>query len=327
MACPRLLDLLDRLAGRRVLVLGDLVLDEYLVGRPGRISREAPVMVLEFTERLTRPGSASNPAANLAALGAEVRLLGVLGQDAPGQALLGQLLAAGIDVRSVIASPERTTATKTRILAEDAMGRRQQVVRLDRLPPAGLEPALVQALVEALEHQAVEVEAVLLSDYKGGVVCGETVAAARRTGRPVLVDSQGDLWRFRGCTLVKANQADAEAALGRRLDSAAAFARAGEALLHELEAESVVITRGAEGLSVFERGGRHHHIAGVPTEVFDATGAGDTVIALLGLGIAAGASLLDAARLANYAASLVVRKLGAATVSADELRALISAEC
>ena len=323
MSARRLLDLLDRAPAQRVLVVGDLVLDEYVVGRPGRISREAPVMVLELTERFTRPGSASNPAANLAAMGARVEVLGVVGEDDHGRALLGHLRALGIATDAVRVLPDRPTATKTRILAEDAMGRRQQMVRLDRLPPADLGEALVRDLAAALQARAPHVRAVILSDYKGGVVCAETVAAARATGQPVLVDSQGDLWRFHGCTLVKANQADAEGVLGRRLTSEAAFAQAGAELLRELAAEFVVITRGAEGMSVFERGGGAWHVPGVPTEVFDATGAGDTVIALLCLGLLAGGTILDAARLANYAASLVVRKLGAATTTPDELRALL----
>lgn len=318
----RLLELIERFAERRLLVLGDLVLDEYLVGRPGRISREAPVMVLDFTERFTRPGSACNPAVNLAALGARPLLLGLVGQDEPGRALLAELRAAGVEVDGVIACPGRSTATKTRILAEDAMGRRQQVVRLDR-PPPPVGPELAAEMVASLERHARDVEAVLLSDYKGGVVRAETVAAARASGRLVLVDSQGDLSRFQGCTLVKANQADVEAALGRRLASEQDMAEAGAELLRTLRAEYVVITRGAEGMSVFEPG-RHTHVPGLPTEVFDATGAGDTVIAVLGLGLAAGGSALEAAHLANYAASQVVRRLGNATVSPAQLRAAVA---
>lgn len=324
MTTSRLRELIERFAGRELLVVGDLVLDEYLVGRPGRISREAPVMVLDYAERFTRPGSACNPAVNLAALGAQARLIGLVGDDPYGQALLGLLHGAGVDASGVVACAERGTATKTRILAEDAMGRRQQMLRLDRVPPPRLEPGQVDALVAALERYAAKAEAVLLSDYKGGVICAETLAAARASRRPVLVDSQGDLGRFRGCTLVKANQADVETTLSRSLASEAELAEAGAELLGELLADFVVITRGAEGMSVFEPG-RHTHLPGRPTEVFDATGAGDTVIALLGLGLAAGGSILEAAQLANYAASLVVRKLGNATVSPEELRALLRA--
>jgi rfaE bifunctional protein kinase chain/domain len=322
MSAAGLLQRVDALDGARVLVVGDLVLDEYLVGRPGRISREAPVLVLEFAERMTRPGSACNPAMNLSALGARPALLGIIGDDENGRALVVQLRAAGVDTGGVLTDTARDTATKTRILAEDPMGRRQQMVRLDRLPPAGPSASLVAALVAELDRQAPEADSVILSDYKGGVICAETLAAARASGRPVYVDSQGDLFRFRGCTLVKANLADAQVALGRALQDEATLGRAGSALLEQLAAQVVVITRGGEGLSVFESG-RHTHIAGLPTEVFDATGAGDTVIAVLAGALSTGASAVEAAMLANYAASLVVRKLGNATVSPAELKAAI----
>lgn len=322
MSVQRLLDLVERFRGRCLLVAGDLVLDEYLVGRPERISREAPVLVYDVIERFTRPGSACNPAVNVAALGARARLVGLLGPDEHARTLIEQLVEAGVDTSGVISCANRATALKTRILAEDAMGRRQQVLRLDHLPPSAMPAGLIQLLTQSLARHTDEIDAVLLSDYKGGVICSESVAAARATGRPLLVDSQGDLGRFHGCTLVKANQADVETTLGRRLSAESELAEAGADLLRQLGAEYVVITRGAQGISVFERG-LHTHIPGRPTEVFDATGAGDTVIALLGLGIAAGGSIVEAALLANYAASLAVRKLGNVTVTPEELRASV----
>ena len=317
-------DLLSRFPGRRVLVVGDLVLDEYIVGRAARLSREAPIPVLDEIERFRRPGAASNPAANVAALGGRPRLVGVLGSDDAGRDLAAEMERAGISSGDLVETVSRPTATKTRIMAEHVAAHRQQVARLDRVPREPLEPHVEAQLVAAIEAAAPDADAILVSDYKAGVVNDKTVtaavAAARLAGIPVAVDSQGDLFQFRGFTLVKSNQLEAEAALGRSLESEEQFAQAGQRLRTELGAEYVVITRGAEGMSVVGPAGRHQHVAPVNrTEVWDVTGAGDTVIAVLTLGVAAGGDVVAAAKLANAAAGLVVRRLGVATVSAQEL--------
>jgi D-glycero-beta-D-manno-heptose-7-phosphate kinase len=317
--------LVSRFAGLRVLVVGDLVLDEYVVGRAARLSREAPVPVLELVEQFWRPGAASSPAANVAALGGVPRLIGVRSTDAAGLTLAAELERAGIDDGSVV-TETRPTAKKTRILAEHASAHRQQVARIDHVPCEPLTPEVERALVTRIETAVPAVDAVLVSDYKAGVVNPRTiaasVAAARKAGKPITVDTQGDLLQFRGLTLVKSNQADAEATLRMTLDGEDRFAEAGRRLLAELGARYVVITRGADGMSVIGSDGRHTHLpAANRTEVWDVTGAGDTVIALLTLGLAAGADVLEAARLANVAAGLVVRRLGAATVTAEELLA------
>ena len=320
--------LVARFSGRRILVLGDLVLDEYVVGRAARLSREAPVPVLELVERFWRPGAASNPAANVAALGGVPRLIGVLSADAAGRTLGVELERAGIAADSLIETGSRPTATKTRILAEHAAAHRQQVARVDHVPSDPLAADVEDQLVARIVACVPEVDAILVSDYKAGVVnartIGAAVAAAGRAGKPIAVDSQGDLFQFRGFTLVKAAQPDAEAALGRPLDGDDRFAEAGRRLLAELGARWVVITRGADGMSVVGPDGAHTHLpAANRTEVWDVTGAGDTVIAILALGLAAGAEVLEAARLANVAAGLVVRRLGVATVTPAELLAAL----
>lgn len=317
---------LGRFAGLRILVIGDVVLDEYVVGRAARLSREAPIPVLELTDRFWRPGAASNPAANVAALGGVPRLIGVLGADLAGQTLADELRRAGIDIGGLVKTSERATATKTRILAEHVAAHRQQVARIDHVPCEPLGPEVEARLITRIEEDIPEVDAVLVSDYKAGVVSARTigaaVAAARRHDKPITVDSQGDLFQFRGFTLVKSNQPEAEAALGATLEREEEFAAGGRRLLRELGARWVVITRGADGMSVIGPDGDHSHLPPANrTEVWDVTGAGDTVIAVLTLGLAAGADVLEAAHLANVAAGLVVRRLGVVTVTPEELLA------
>ena len=317
--------LITSLAGRRILVVGDLVLDEYVVGRAARLSREAPVPVLDLLERFWRPGAASNPAANVAALGATPLLVGIVGEDSAGQTLLAELASIGIDGTNLITTPSRPTATKTRILAEHVGGHRQQVARVDHVPSEPLSQELQAKVAERIQTATSNVDAILVSDYKGGVINAVTIEAAvdaaRRGGKPIAVDSQGDLLQFRGFTLVKANQTEAESALRTSLRSEEQFIDAGRRLLADLEARYVVITRGADGMSVVGPDGVHTHLAPANrTEVWDVTGAGDTVIAVLTMGLAADADILEAAELANVAAGLVVRRLGVATVTPDELR-------
>jgi D-glycero-beta-D-manno-heptose-7-phosphate kinase len=318
--------LVGRFAGRRIAVIGDAVLDEYLIGRATRLSREAPVPVLELVERSWRPGAAANPAANIAALGGQAALIGVVGADGPGRRLRDELARAGVDGAGLVEAADRITAIKTRILATHASAHPQQVARIDDLPPGPLSPTVERALVAQIQATVPASEAVLVSNYRGGVVTpaviSAVVEAARPRGIPTCVDTQGDLLSFRGFTLIKSNQPDAEAALGERLQHDDDFQRAGARLLAELGASSVVITRGAEGMSVIGEGGRHAHLLPTNrTEVWDVTGAGDTVIAVLALGLASGLDLEVAAALANTAAGLVVRRIGVATVSPDELLA------
>jgi D-glycero-beta-D-manno-heptose-7-phosphate kinase len=323
-----LLGLLDRLPGRRLAVIGDLVLDRYVVGHPARISREAPVLVLEEREVFVRPGAAANPAANLAALGCAVEAIGVVGTDPDGAALLDELRSGGVGVQGVVREADVPTATKTRVLAEDPAGRRQQILRLDRIAPAMLADGTLDRLVRAIEMAATRCDALVLSDYKGGVVCEVTIRAAReaarRHARPLLVDTQGSPHRFAGFTLVKSNQPDAEAALGTALRDEATFRDGCARLLADLDLQAVVITRGGEGLSAMGADADYFHLPAVnPAEVVDVTGAGDTVIALLAAGWAAGASLRETTGLANLAASLVVRRLGVVAIPRDELRAAV----
>ena len=327
-AHARLRSLILSFSGRTILVLGDVVLDEYLIGRASRLSREAPIPVLELVERFYRPGAAANPAANVAALGGRPGLVGVVGTDPPGRTLCSELDRLGIHASGVLRTSTRATATKTRVLAVHAAAHGQQVARIDHVPSGPLDAATEASLLAQIEAAVPSANAVLVSDYKAGVVCPRTIRAvadaARRAGTPIAVDTQGDPYRFRGFTLVKSNQPDAEAALGRPLTSDDDFADAGRRLQTDLDARIVVITRGADGMSVVTPDGEHTRVLPESrTEVWDVTGAGDTVIAVLTLGLAAGGDILDAARLANAAAGLVVRQIGVATVTPAELVATL----
>ncbi len=311
-------DLADvhKLAGRRVLVVGDLVLDEYITGRMTRISREAPVPIVEVVEREDRAGSAASPAANIIGLGSYASVVGAVGCDPAGERLEARLQDLGVDRLGLVRSAEVSTSTKTRILAEGFTGGlhgRQQVMRLD--DTSRLPATVVAACAECVGRHAHEFDAVLLSDYRGGVVSDASIGAARATGRPIAVDSQGDLRRFRSVDLIKINQAEAQAALG----SSDVFGD-GEALRHELNVGVLVVTLGADGMLVFERGAGVQRVPAVHvSQVFDVTGAGDTVIAVLTLGLIAGLGTRRSAELASAAASVVVRRLGVAVATPAEI--------
>jgi rfaE bifunctional protein kinase chain/domain len=319
-----LVNALPALRGRSLLVIGDLFLDEYIVGRARRLSREAPVPVLEFTRRFYLPGGAANPAHNITALGSTAHQIGIIGDDEAGQLLADRLREARISTTGLVTDPSRPTTTKTRIVAEGTLVFPQQLARIDRLERRPLDGKIASLVIGHLREIVPRVEAVLLSDYKSGVATEEVIAAClricREQGKLLTVDSQGDLHKFRGFDLVKCNRREAEAVLGRELRTEADFQGAGEQLLAELESSAVLITRGDEGMSLASRDAESLHIpAANRSEVFDITGAGDTVIAVVTLAMVAGLSITEAVYLANYAAGLVVRKLGNATATQDEL--------
>ncbi len=258
-------------------------------------------------------------------------MIGVVGRDGAGDQLRVELQAAGVDVSALVEAADRTTAVKTRILATHAAAHPQQMARIDDLPRGPLSAEVERALTTGIERLMPHCEAVLVSNYRGGVVTPDVlravVKAAAEHGVPTCVDTQGDLPAFRHFTLVKSNQPDAETALGETLRTEGDFQRVGARLLRDLDAQQVVITRGAEGMSVIGANGQHAHLPPTNrTEVWDVTGAGDTVIAVLALGLAASADPIEAARLANAAAGLVVRRIGVATVTPAELLAALGAE-
>lgn len=324
--------LLDTLSGQTLVVHGDVFLDEYLTGRAERLSREAPVPVLEFRSRLHVPGGGANPAMNAAALGAKVRLIGVVGDDSEAAILRGLLAGAGIDVSGLVIDPGRPTILKTRIVAEGELRFPQQLARIDRLSRTPLNPAVETNAIAAMRRLTLgtRASAILVSDYRSGLVSPAVVEAARGLARErnliLAADAQGELDKYHGFTLVKCNRAEAESFLGRRLENDDEAASGLAALGEQLNIDCVLITRGPQGLSIGIKGQGCTHIAAANvSEVYDVTGAGDTVIAIATLALCAGAEPVLAARLANIAAGLVVRRWGNAVVTRDELTAHLRA--
>lgn len=316
--------LVGRLAGQRVVVIGDLCLDEYVMGVATRLSREAPVPVLELRQRLSLPGGAANPASNIVALGSQATVIGVIGADAAGDTLTGHLRSLDIDSAGIVTDAQRPTTTKTRIVAQGSLRFPQHLVRVDHLDRRPLSPELAQRLDTHVERLLAGASAVLISDYRTGVVTADLIAtvqaAARQQGVLTTVDSQGDLGKFRGFDLVRCNAAEAEAQVGFALHDDHDFERALVRLQRELSARRLVVTRGGDGVSLLAWGDVPRHLpAWNREEVFDVTGAGDTVIAVLTLALAGGLDLRTAAHLAMTAAGLVVRRLGNAVVTPAEL--------
>lgn len=325
----RLHGLVERFARARVLVIGDMVTDVYTIGTPARISREAPVLILEQRDQFIVPGGATNPGVNARTLGAEVFLAGVIGDDMPGRQLQAALAGYGIHQEGVVLEPQRPTSTKTRIVAGSAQAVRQQIVRIDRIEATPPEPASERAMLAYLDHTIPLVDAVILSDYDIGVMSPAIIATCLRLASQrntlVVVDSHGDLARFQGVTALTPNEPEAAATLGMTIADRASLELAGSGLLAQTNARGVLITRGSEGMSLFERDSPPVHLPVAPlTLVSDTTGAGDTVCATFTLALVAGASMAEAAVLATLAAGLVVRRLGCATNTPEELGAAIN---
>nr|MBC7244037.1 ribokinase [Chloroflexota bacterium] len=320
----QLLRLIPRLAGHSILVIGDLFLDEYVLGHATRLSREAPIPVLEFMRRFYVPGGAANPAHNVCALGGQATVIGLIGDDPAGVQLLAELRQVGIDPSGVVVDNSRPTTTKTRILAEGSLRFPQQVARIDHVDRREVSKEIEAKLIAQVQKLTPHMEAVLVSDYQTGVASPAVIEAVQRSaraqGKLCTVDAQGAFHKYTGFRLIKGNRQEVETALDCHLQNNEDYHLAGKELLRQLDVDAVIITRGAEGLSLIARNEGCCHLPAVNrSEVFDVTGAGDTVIAVATLALLAGGNFSDAARLANYAAGLVVRKLGNAVPSVDEL--------
>ena len=319
----RLLSLIDRFARARIVVAGDLVADEFIFGRLSRVSREAPVLILEYDTTEIVPGGAGNAASNVAALGGKVTLAGAAGRDQAGDRLIAALRERG--VRLDVARPkDLTTPVKTRILAGGVHSVKQQIVRIDR-QGSGVTPAIARDVMARAKRASRTADAIIASDYGSGLVNARAIAAARPRRAQLFVDSRYRLLDFRGMTACTPNESEVESVLGVTIgNDAKALERAGRTLLRRTGAEAMLITRGSRGMALFERSRPTVHVPIFGSdEVADVTGAGDTVIAAFALARAAGATFEEAARLANFAGGLVVMKRGTATISADELSAAV----
>ena len=316
----RLLLLIDRMKSSRVVVIGDIMIDRYLYGDTDRLSPEAPVPVVTVRDRSAKLGGAANVAANVASMGASCLLVGTVGDDADGAAIRQELVVARLDGRHVVTAAGRPTTSKTRIIA-----RSQQIVRIDDEVDALLDGPDLERVMRSAGDALADADALLLEDYNKGALApaliAEAMALARRRGIPVVVDPKyRQFFAYAGATVFKPNRRELESALGAAVDLQNRNAL--PEVLVRLKVDNLLVTLGADGMLLVMKDGGSLRIPSIAREVYDVSGAGDTVTAWLGTALAAGASLAEAAQLANYAAGVEVGKPGVATVSPEEVLAV-----
>lgn len=315
--------------GRNVLVVGDLMLDEYIYGSTDRISREAPVLILDFNGSTLMPGGAGNACANVASLGGCAMPIGVVGQDAAGAKLLGLLRGFGIRSGSVECCPGYETIQKTRVLAGGFHCAKQQVIRIDKGRRCALPVRVRRMLLERAASLIPQADAVLFSDYGYGVVGDELrtglLKMARARRKITCVDSRFQLTRFKGATVATPNESEAGPAAGMVIRDSSSLLAAARRLMRLMSLTSLIVTQGSSGMTVFNKQGKATHVPIFGSdEIADVTGAGDTVAAATALSLAAGADVVEAACVATYASSVVVMKRGTAVVTTEELLEAVS---
>lgn len=316
---------ITKLKKPKVLVIGDVAIDEMIYGNTERISREAPVLILRHTQTKIILGAASNAAHNISTLnGGKVSILGTYGDDYYGKVLLEAFEKAKVDTKYMVKAPERPTTVKTRISGSCSQSVTQQIVRIDRETKEWLSKETEDNVCETIEKAIPEFDAVILSDYQLGTltdrVIQTTVDVAKKHGKIVVADVQKDMYRYKGVTAMTPNQPDTEKFVGFFIKDEETLKKAGEKLLDSTNSDLMLVTRGGDGMAVFERGKEYSPIPVFnKTDVFDVTGAGDTVVATFTLGLAAGLSPKHAAIIGNLAASIVIRSFGCATTNIKEL--------
>ncbi|MBI1850496.1 MAG: hypothetical protein HYR85_09150 [Planctomycetes bacterium] len=318
----RVRELASRFATARIAVIGDLVADVYLSGSPARLSREAPVLIIRFESEDLIPGGAANVVNNLHALGARPVMTGIVGNDREGDRLVAYFRERGVATNRVLRDPHIGTITKLRVMAGDVNRRKQQVVRIDREPFEAFAADVQRELIAQVDRLMQDVDGAILSDYGYATLSAGVVDRVRKcgAGRILVADSHERLADFRGFTAITPNEGEAELAVGFAIRGAADVERAGQSLLRSTEVSEVLLTRGNKGMSLFRREGTPVHLPILGgQEVVDVSGAGDTVAAVYTLVRVAGGEADEAAYLANAAASVVVMKSRAATLTVDEL--------
>jgi D-beta-D-heptose 7-phosphate kinase/D-beta-D-heptose 1-phosphate adenosyltransferase len=313
-------ELLSRFPQRKILVLGDIMVDEYISGTVSRISPEAPVPVLEVEEENIRLGGAANVVANVRALGGQADLVGVVGGDALADRLIQEIEQIGVKSDGIVMDRSRRTTMKTRVVA-----RGHHMVRFDRECTEELDDEILGTIGELVQDRLAHVDALIISDYGKGVVNGrllqEVLPMARTRGVLTVVDPKiNHFGLYRQVSVLTPNRREAAAAWGHPITSEEEVVAAGRHLVDALKAQAVLVTRGGKGMSLFEADGRVSHIPAVAKEVFDVTGAGDTVVGAMALALGSKATMVEASQISNYAAGVVVGKRGTATVSVAELR-------
>ena len=320
----QLVSVLKRFPKRRVVVVGDAIADKFIYGGISRVSREAPVFIIRHEQTETIPGGAANCAANLASLGADVSLVGLVGNDESGRELIGKLETSRVNTDGIISAGSVETTTKVRILAGQSHSTRQQVIRIDYEGNGSVNADLHSQMLDRIKQQARDAEAIVISDYNYGVVDEVTIGAIKKIAAerdvPVLVDSRFRLLEFTGFTSATPNEAEVAQLVGEQNTSTEKLRVSGEELRKRLGYSALLITRGSHGMMLFEKGSIPLELEAIGAhQPVDVTGAGDTVIATYALALSSGASFADAARLANYAGGLVVMKRGTASITAEEI--------
>ena len=320
--------LTNKLKNINILIIGDMVADVYLKGNISRVSREAPVLVLEHAGEKVVPGGAANVVHNVATLGGQAFAVGLIGNDKAGSGLRAILNDKNVETTGLIVEENRPTITKTRIIAGGSATVSQQIVRIDQEMKSPILSQTEKNLINILKQVIDKIDAVVLSDYGSGMLSDKIrsfiIKSCQEKNIKTIVDSRYDILKFEGVSFVKQNEAEAAKAVGFELTNEDAVVTAGKILLEKLQAEGIIISRGEQGMSLIQDNGEIHHIPVVDkSEVFDVSGAGDTAVAAFILAIASGAKPVEATKIANFAAGIAVRKLGTATVSNEELKEVL----
>jgi D-glycero-beta-D-manno-heptose-7-phosphate kinase len=320
----RLTAIVRRFPQSKIVVVGDLVADQFLFGEISRVSREAPVLILRYERTETTPGGAANCACNLAALDATAVIIGVVGEDEAGSALIDKLRAANVDCGGIVSAPSVRTTTKVRVLAGQSHSTRQQVIRIDYEGQPLADDDLRERLRSRMKEEIATADALIISDYNYGLADAQMVEAIREATSerniPVLVDSRFGLARYTGFTSATPNEDEVEQVLGQQFTDATQLETAGTTMRRQLNYRALLVTRGSHGMLLLEDGAEPLCIEAIGArEAVDVTGAGDTVIATYALALAFGSTFADAAHLANHAGGLVVMKRGTATINRQEL--------
>ena len=322
------MEILKKFNKINILIIGDMVADVYLKGNIARVSREAPVLVLEHAGEKIVPGGAANVVHNIATLGGNAIAFGLIGDDKAGSGLKDILDSKNVDTIGLIVEDNRPTITKTRIIAGGSATVSQQIVRIDQEIKTPILAETEEYFIKLFKKVIEKVDAVVLSDYGSGMLSAKLrktiIALCKERNIKTVVDSRYDILNFSGVSFVKQNEAEAAKAVGFELNTEEAVVKAGNILLKKLQAEGIIISRGEHGMSLIESNGAINHIPVVDkSEVFDVSGAGDSAVAAFVLALASGLQSVEATKIANFAAGIAVRKLGTATVTNKELEEVL----
>ena len=318
--------ILNQIRSKKVVVVGDLILDKYIQGKADRISPEAPVPVVEVTHESVRFGGAANVAYNISSLGGIVEVIGVVGDDQNGETLMDMFNRSGIGTNGIFIDSGRPTSTKSRLMAN-----RQQIVRIDRESKAPLAESAFSVLVESALSKMTDSDAIIFEDYDKGVVDSEFIHQVLKKRsfhpQPGVVDPKVEnFWNYKGVTSITPNLKEASTAVKRPITDDESLISVGCEIVDRLELNSLLITRGEDGMTLFQPDAGQvsvNHISTQPREVFDVTGAGDTVVSVYTLALAAGADFITAAKLANYAGGIVVGEIGCVAVTSEQLMGIV----